>query len=172
MMNQDMQQQNEDLPQQQTHSAEAQEEKTPAPERRKKYLRRLGQVLCILLVACAVLCCLVIYQMSRHIPYCDRASTCSAAEADANNILAELADYFAIPVHTTLGPTPILIGPQACIRNGIPFSALRGENTAKITGDIDNLTVSVLDASGKCPKSYQEDFPEWKNGVFSSPLTV
>ncbi|MCI5159147.1 MAG: hypothetical protein D3906_12080 [Candidatus Electrothrix sp. AUS1_2] len=107
------------------------------------------------------------YQMRRHSPYCDCESTCTLAEVDANAILSDLADYFAIPAHTSLGPTPIFIGPQACMKNGIQFSALRGENTGKITGDINKIVVSVVDAGGGCPESYQEAYPEWNNCVFT-----
>lgn len=154
--------------QQQTYSAEVQADKTPAPKRDKKCLRRLGQGLCILLLAGFALCCLVMYRVSRHSPYCE--STCTVAEVNANAILSDLADYFSVPVHTSLGPTPIFIGPRACIKNGIPFSALRGGNTGKISGDIDTLTVSVQDVSGKCPKSYQDATVGWSNGVFSKTV--
>ncbi|MCI5227685.1 MAG: hypothetical protein D3918_13760 [Candidatus Electrothrix sp. AX2] len=153
-----------------TSSAEAEDKKTPAAGRGKKCLRRLGQGLCILLLAAFALCCLVMYRVSRHSPYCDCASTCTVAEADANTILSDLADYFSLPARTSLGPTPIFIGPQACVRNSIPFSALRDRNTATISGDIDTLTISVRDVSGKCPKSYQEAFAGWDDGVFSKTV--
>ncbi|MCI5132952.1 MAG: hypothetical protein D3904_15915, partial [Candidatus Electrothrix sp. EH2] len=118
MMNNDMQQQDRDVPHKQTGCAEVEQEKTPSSERRKKCLRRLGQGLCILFAAGFALCCLVIYRVSRHSPYCECGSTCTAAEADANAILSDLADYFSIPARTSLGPTPIFVGPQACIKNG------------------------------------------------------
>ena len=162
MMNQDMQEQ--------TCSAEVEEAKTPAPRRGQKCLRRVGQGLCILLLAGVALCCLVMYRVSRHSPYCDCASTCTVAEADASTILSDLADYFSLPARTSLGPTPIFIGPQACVRNSIPFSALRDRNTATISGDIDTLTISVRDVSGKCLKSYQEAVTGWSNGVFSKTV--
>ena len=36
--------------------------------------------------------------------------------------------------------------------------------------DIDTLTISVRDVSGKCPKSYQEAFAGWDDGVFSKTV--
>ncbi len=124
MINEDMQQQNGDVSQKQTHSAEVQEDKVPAPRRLKKCLRRFGQWLCVIIPVCFAFCCLVLYQIRRHNPsYCD--SACTSVEVDANTIAMNLADYFSIPAHTSLGPTPIFIGPQACMKNGIqPCSTL------------------------------------------------
>ena len=123
------------------------------------------KIVCIIFATCFAFCCLVLYQIRRHNPYCD--SACTSVEVDANTIAMNLADYFSIPAHTSLGPTPIFIGPQACMKNGIQFSALRGKNTAKITGDINKITISVVDVSGRCPKSYQEATTGWNNSVFT-----
>ena len=168
MINEDMQQQNNYVSQRQTYSAEIQADKVPAPRKFKKCLRRTGQWLCVLLAACFAFCCLVLYQNRGHNPYC--GSTCTRAEVDANKIISDIADYFSIPAHTSLGPTPIFIGPQAGMKNGIQFSALHDKNTGKITGNINKITISVVDVAGLCQKSYQEANFGWNNGVFTKTI--
>ena len=98
---------------------------------------------------------------------------CTAAESDARTITADIADYFAIPSHTTLGTTPIVLdpagGPPAS--GGVEdmtFHALSGSNTAVIEGDIRNMTIKVSDNSGRCPVEYQEAHDGWNGtGVYT-----
>ncbi|MCI5123832.1 MAG: hypothetical protein D3925_04985 [Candidatus Electrothrix sp. AR5] len=99
---------------------------------------------------------------------------CRAAEYDAHVIAATIADYFAIPSHTSLGSLPIVVGPGPSTRNGIDFPALSGKNNGQINGDINEISISVSDASGRCLMSYQETTPSWNGiagkGVFTKIL--
>lgn len=99
---------------------------------------------------------------------------CRAAERDASSIAIALADYFIIPSHTSLGPLPIIIGPGPSTRNGIGFPALSGKNTGQISRDLNGITLSVSDASGRCLMNYQKTNPRWNGiagkGVFTKIL--
>ena len=99
---------------------------------------------------------------------------CRAAERDARNITIALIDYFIIPSHTSLGPLPIVIGPGPSTRNGIGFPALSGKNTGQISGDLNEISISVSDASGRCLMDYQKTNPSWngvaRKGVFTKIL--
>ena len=94
---------------------------------------------------------------------------CVSAEEDAMTIASTIADYFAIPSRTDLGSTPIIIGPTAGPpksggMNDMEFPALRGRNTAKVTGTVKEIVISVTDGSGRCPIEYQKANAGW-NGV-------
>jgi len=99
---------------------------------------------------------------------------CRTAEIDAYVIAATLADYFALPSHTSIGPLPITVGPGPTTQNGIDFPALSGKNVGVISGDINKIIISVPDSSGRCLMSYQEANPDWSRvdgkGVFTKIL--
>lgn len=99
---------------------------------------------------------------------------CRATEQDAYVIAATLADYFAIPTHTSIGPLPIVIGPEPTTRNGIAFPALSGNNQGTISGDLSKIIISVPDSSDRCLMSYQERNSDWSRvdgkGVFTKVL--
>lgn len=93
---------------------------------------------------------------------------CISAEADADTIAGAIADYFAIPSHTTLGAMPILVGsvaghPISGGMNDMKFPALTGNNTAKVTGTLAEIIISVTDGSGRCPIEYQKANAGWND---------
>jgi hypothetical protein len=101
---------------------------------------------------------------------------CRAAESDARSIAGSIADYFAIPVHTTLGTTPIILNPAGGtpVSGGtseMSFSALSGNNTALIEGDVSEIAIKVSDGSGRCPIKYQETHTGWNGeGVYTKNM--
>jgi hypothetical protein len=93
-------------------------------------------------------------------------SYCKRAESDAHNITAAMADYFAIPEHTTL---PTISGDSVYL--GFTLYTKEGQNIAWVTGDpLSTITIIVQDGSGKCPDDYQERFPEWDSGKYTKTL--
>jgi len=87
---------------------------------------------------------------------------CSQCEMDANSIIGAVMDYFSDPYKTKLPTKEDL---KLTISN--PYS---------ISGDPNGMIiVQVRDASGRCPKEYQEEFEnderrKWNEGVFTFTL--
>jgi Tfp pilus assembly protein PilE len=91
---------------------------------------------------------------------------CTKAESDANAVAAAIADYFSDPNHTA---TPTLDQ----LKNWTSVT-LSGKNTATVTGADPNvhITITVTDASGKCPADYQAASDDWDgNNVYILTLT-
>lgn len=137
-----------------------------SPRDKKKKSVRRG---CLLFISLSFITFIIIfYQLEKRL----RAyNACSITERDAGVIVATLSDYFSLPSHTSLGPTPIIIGPGPTTRNGINFTGLSGKNIGIISGDINEIKISVSDSSGRCLMSYQEQTKSWSSvegrGVFS-----
>jgi len=79
-------------------------------------------------------------------------SFCAAVETDANNICASISEYFVIPVHTA-----IVTGDQA-------FVPMVNSYTISATDANVAVTVTVTDASGRCPDDYTTANPINSNG--------
>ncbi len=105
--------------------------------------------------------------ISYHKEYYEDREKCLQCESDANDIAAAIADYFCDPKHTEL---PIKDDLKLSISN--PYS---------ISGDpYKDIIIQVKDASGRCPREYQEQYQElfdsksscWKDGVFTKTLST
>ncbi|MCI5181662.1 MAG: type II secretion system protein [Candidatus Electrothrix sp. AW1] len=136
----------------------------------KKQVNEKGFTLIELMIVIAIIGILAAVAIPNFIAYRDKAY-CSAAEKDANSIAATIADYFAIPSHTTFYTVLYLaddlntldgfsggpgkkVGPPAI--SSPEFSALSGKNYATIGGSVANIRITLKDGSGRCPDDYME----------------
>jgi len=91
---------------------------------------------------------------------------CQSTEWDAKKIETLIADYFAIPIHTTV-PNFDQLSKWSSV-------TLSGKNTATIIGTdpYEPIIIMVKDGSGKCPVPYQQAVPDWDgNGVYKLTMS-
>lgn len=111
---------------------------------KKVFKNNKGFTLIELMIVIAIIGILAAIAIPNFISYRDK-SYCKGAESDAQNVAGRIADYFSVPARTALPNTGDLGG----------FAVMTNLNTYTLASTNGVITITVTDASGRCPADYR-----------------